>query len=302
MTEFKIWTIGQKQLDRVIDPGDRLSIMVEAEQDFPSMTTKIAIRNKITQSNKLTEATYSLTRDQKRILYLCMAKLPLNIDEDQIEHNGEFVISVAEYAHVYDLPSSTASQDIRRALNAFRGREVTIYRPEFDMGDEKGFDAYAWLTKRSARPSIGQYQLSINPALIPLMTGLKRDYTSYGLFDVKEINHPLVQRLYETMCQYRGNRTEGTVVLEVDWIRKRYDLPASYNKIQDFKRYFLNVAIKEINEKTPMRLTVEERKRGRVITTLVFHFTVTEPRRGITIDGELTNMTPISGESDLQTA
>ena len=94
MTEFKIWTIGQKQLDRVIDPGDRLSIMVEAEQDFPSMTTKIAIRNKITQSNKLTEATYSLTRDQKRILYLCMAKLPLNIDEDQIEHNGEFVISV----------------------------------------------------------------------------------------------------------------------------------------------------------------------------------------------------------------
>jgi hypothetical protein len=50
MTEFKIWTIGQKQLDRVIDPGDRLSIMVEAEQDFPSMTTKIAIRNKITQS------------------------------------------------------------------------------------------------------------------------------------------------------------------------------------------------------------------------------------------------------------
>lgn len=234
---------------------------------------------RIVQSNQLTEAAYSLTRDQKRILYLCMTKMP-NVPEDEpINHDGKFTISVAEYAEAYDLPSSAASQDIRQALNQYRGREVVIYRPEYDDGDDKGYDAYPWLVKRSVRPSIGLYEVHFNQELLPFMAGLRRNFTVYEIVEVNTITNPFVQRLYESLCQYRGSRSEGTVTLEINWIRKRYMLPESYNRMPDFRKRFLDVAINEINTKTPLRVTVTEKKKGRTITHLEFKFVDIERKK-----------------------
>lgn len=247
------------------------------------MQTAITKRRgrKVVQSNQLTEAAYSLTRDQKRILYLCMSKMPNVPEGEPITHDGKFSITVAEYAEIYDLPSSAASQDIRAALSRFRGKEVTIYRPEFDDGDDKGYDAYPWLVKRSVRPSIGVYEISINQELMPLMAGLRRNFTVYDIIEVNSITNPLVMRLYETLCQFRGNRSEGTITLAVEWIRERYQLPASYNRMPDFRKRFLDVAIQEINTKSPLRVSVTEKKTGRSITHLEFKFTDTERKKAI---------------------
>lgn len=257
-----------------------------------SLTTK---NRRIIQSNAMTEAAYTLTRDQKRIMYLCMSKLPkMPDDATEINHSGKFSIYVSEYAELFGIPSSAASQDIRLAISRFKGAEVVIYRPEYDLGDEKGYDAYQWITKRGVRPSIGMYEININPDLIPFMAGLKRNFTQFHLSEIHAITNPLVMRLYETLCQYRGARSEGVVILNIDWIRDRYQLPASYKRMADFKKRFLEVAISEINAKTPLKITVSERKKGRTITDLIFNFIDTERQRSkanaVTINAEKTNI------------
>ncbi|ENC6657659.1 RepB family plasmid replication initiator protein [Aeromonas hydrophila] len=218
------------------------------------------------QSNALLNSAYSMSRDEKRLLWLCLSQL--NGNETSIP--DEFTITLADYTRLFDIDSSNASSDIRVALEKLRLREVIFYLPDED-GDngERAFDAKNIVIGRGVRPKRGVYTLELNPKLGKFLLGLSREFTKLQLLDVADLRNPHAMRLYENLIQFEST---NTFCQRVEWFIERYQLPTSYTRYANFKQKFLDVAVDEINAKTPLSVGYVENKTGRKVTSILFSF------------------------------
>ena len=67
---------------------------------------------------------------------------------------------------------------------------------------------------------------------------------------------------YELICQYR---TIGKREVSIQDLRFILNIGDKYPLFYDFKKRVIEPAIKEINEKTPMQISYEQKKRGKLL-------------------------------------
>jgi plasmid replication initiation protein len=76
-------------------------------------------------------------------------------------------------------------------------------------------------------------------------------------------------RFYELMMQYRST---GKREISLEDIRWMFQLQNKYPVWADLKRWVIDQATKEINQYSPYKLTIETKKTGRKITSIVLSF------------------------------
>ena len=116
----------------------------------------------------------------------------------------------------------------------------------------------------------GVVKLRFAPEVVPLITRLEKNFTSYELMQVANLNL-YSTRLYELLVCWRS--TGKTPVIELNDFRARLGLlDNEYKLMHNFKNRVLESAIKQINEHTDIKASYEQHKTGRVITGFSFTF------------------------------
>lgn len=216
----------------------------------------------IVQSNEVTEAAYYLTIKAKRVLWLCLAQA-YNSDTAA---QGVFSIHVSDYQSLFGVSDSAASRDIKAAMTELLKSFVTFYPKD---GDDEEI-SYPWMAKQSIKRGRGEFVIEFNKNLLPYITGLSEKFTQFYLHHCGKLNNARTIRLYESLCQWAQ---AGIWKVDVEWLIKRYELPASQaNNFAEMRRKFIEPAVNRINKNTPLKVDFKELYDGsHKVTSLIFN-------------------------------
>ncbi len=81
-------------------------------------------------------------------------------------------------------------------------------------------------------------------------------------------------RLYELLMQLK---TTGKREIEIDWLKKQFQLDESYDRMNNFKARVIDPAVSDINTHSNYEVSWTQRKTGRRVTHLTFTFTEKKP-------------------------
>src|SRR6185312_12312842 len=105
--------------------------------------------------------------------------------------------------------------------------------------------------------------------IIPYLTLLHEQFTSYELKQVSQLNTAYSIRFYEILVQFIKT---GERYLTLEKLRDLLELKDQYHRFYDLKKYVIDPSIIDINEKTNLTVEWDVMKKGRTITGLIFVF------------------------------
>ena len=104
-----------------------------------------------------------------------------------------------------------------------------------------------------------------------MITRLEEQFTKYEIQQISNLSSAYAVRLYEILIAWRSSGSTPIIPL-IEFRKKIGVLDSEYKRMYDFKKYVLDIAIKQINEHTDITVKVEQHKTGRSITGFSFNF------------------------------
>jgi plasmid replication initiation protein len=216
----------------------------------------------VVQDNKLIDSPRMLSLQEQKLFLFLVSKLDPKNPEDII-----FRVPINEFAKAIGVDSlSDIYRDVRKVAKQLMSRIVSIKKMENDRTVsivDTHIVSYAeyWIGK-------GYTDIKISEEIVPYLFDLKREYTTYKLSQVTRLSSVYAIRLYEMLKKQEriGNRT-----FFVDDLREKLSIGnTQYKRFSDFKQYVLEIAKREINDKTDIKIDFRLIKTARKITAIQF--------------------------------
>ena len=228
--------------------------------------------------------------EQKTIAYICSMIKPVDaVDRVQGAYQLEYEFNIREYCKVcgFDYDNGKNYADIKATLKRLRDKSMWL---TMENGSET---LVGWLSRVTVNKKSGIVQIRLDDILVPFLFDLKQRFTEYRLIQILGMKSAYSVRLYELMKSYAHQKSK---TFDIDELKRllMVDGIESYNRFPDFRRYVLEIALKEINLLTDLNVSFETIKRGRKVEKVKFRIDAKEqiPRilaemeTGKILDGE----------------
>ena len=245
----------------------------------------------VVKDNALMNASYNLDLVEQRLILLAIVEA--RESGKGINANDPLTVHAESYINQFGVARQTAYQALKDACDDLFARQFS-YQEINERGNTENVRS-RWVSEVRYVDAEATVKIIFAPAIIPLITRLEQQFTSYELKQVSGLNSAYAVRLYELLICWRT--TGKTPVIDLTEFRKRIGvLDTEYQRMDVFKRGVLELALKQVNEHTDITATYEQHKKGRVITGFSFKFKQKKPKQA-----EITTETPKTATNDLDT-
>ena len=132
---------------------------------------------------------------------------------------------------------------------------------------EKGFHLSTIFTDIFTHDE-GIITFEVNKNIKPYLLDLTNNFTQYYFENIAKLKSSFSIRMYELLKQYES---VGSRRVSIQYLKDFLSIESSkFKKYNDFKRFVILVAQKELEEKTDIYFSFDEVKQGRKIIEIVF--------------------------------
>ena len=244
----------------------------------------------IVQENRLIEASYQITLQQKKLLLIMVGK----IRQEDIDFQ-EYVFSVADLQRELGLENKRFYEDLKNLTAGLIGKVIRIR-------DDSGIEIQAaWLSSAVYLPrgtrglDCSCVKLSFAPVLKPYLLQLQKCFGKYEFSQVVGMRSVYAIRMYELLNSYRRLRK---AVFEVDELKRMFKIEKKYERYFDFRVWVIEAAQKELAEKTNLAFDFEETKRGRTVVSITFNIYDNKPIKQL--DSTISDLAKIKTKAGIE--
>ncbi|MGV4439780.1 replication initiation protein [Ornithobacterium rhinotracheale] len=223
------------------------------------------INKDLIQSYVITTAKYDFSSYEKRILYRIVevlqartSGLKLKFDysmQEDLFGNTEFTMPISCFLR--DEKDSNY-KEVKKALRDLRNKD-------FEYEDDEHWGVYGIIETPKIKKYDSYVKFTVTPLLLGAFLDFSKGYRKYELHTAMKFESVYSMRFYELF-----SNKDTPIIYSIDELKKMFKIENKYSRIADFQRSVLEVAKKELDEKSPYSFAYECIKSGRKITHIKF--------------------------------
>lgn len=227
---------------------------------------KLDVDLAVVMSKKLAESRYTMSLTERRLVFIAMSK----IHPDDVDF-GSVSFSVPEYSKLLE----QAGVGVGRGDDLYQGikdgsRALLSRLVEIETEDE--WKAFQWMSISRIDKKEGRITLKFHEEMKPYLLYMleNRGYTKFLLRYALPLTSMYAVRFFELFHkEVWFDHPVHRINMTPDEIRKFMEISqGQYNRYVDLRRYVVDQAIKEINQKTDLMISAGQKKgfRNKVIS------------------------------------
>lgn len=241
----------------------------------------------VVKDNGLINASYSLGLAEQRLILLAIVEARRS--GKGLAEGSLLTVHAKDYAKQYKTDIDTAYQVLKDGADALMVK-IIRYEAKSPMTGRMIQFKEPWANKSAYEPELGYVYIRFSDVVVPLITRLESQFTSYKIDNVSNLTSGYAIRLYETICSWR--EVGKTPKYKIDDIRGKLGVePEQYNTMSNFKARVLRTAIKQVNDHTDLTVKYEQYKTANKITAISFSFKPKKSDNPATDDNDFIKMT-----------
>lgn len=221
----------------------------------------------VVKSNRLVEASYRLDTVEQRLIL--MAIVEARNTGKGISANDFLEVRAADFAELFDSDMKSAYAQLQAAADTLFNRWVLLHGIDEATG-KPAERKMRWVSAVDYVEGAGLVRIQFAPLVVPYITRLESEFTSYRIGAVSKMTSSYAIRLYELLIQWGNIRQR---VLTLDELKHIFQVDKEeYSRLFDLKKRVIDIAVNQINEHSDLIVSYTQRKVGRIVTHLIFKF------------------------------